>query len=152
MLDFVKDLSIILAGGIAVVTFMTGTVQYIRQGRQQRASQFIEMRRRFFDDPTFKQMLTALASESPAVNGFPVQERRNLVGILEEVALLVDTRLIRPEVAYYMFGYYVRLIDNSPVFWDGLEKDGEYWRVFREFAASMSKAEICFSKSRRARI
>lgn len=149
MLALVKDISIILAGAIALVTFVTGTVQYVRQGRQQRATHFLEMRRRFLEDASFRTVLSLLATNDPGLKDVPVQDRRNLVGLLEEVALLVNARLISADVAYYMFGYYVLLIDSCEPFWHGLDRNSEYWTVFRNFAQTMAQHQPG-SKSRMA--
>lgn len=134
----VKDLSIILAGLIALITFVTGTFQYVMQGRAMRANQFIEMRRRFLEDPVFRDLLTLLATDDPRLAESTIQDRRNLVGFLEEVALLMDSKLLKPDVAFYMFGYYASLISNSKHFWIGLDKDGPYWMVFRKFAKDLA--------------
>jgi hypothetical protein len=136
-ITLIKDLSIIIAGLIALITFATGVFQYIRQGHQIRATQFIEMRRRFLEDLTFRQILNLLATDSPDLEGIPIQDRRNFIGFLEEVALMVNSRLIRPRVAHYMFGYYVLLVDDSKHLWAGLDKSSEYWQLFHGFANSI---------------
>ncbi len=137
MLSFVKDLSIIVAGVITLIAFMTGVVQYIRQGQQTRAAQFVEMRRRFLEDPSFREILNHLALDDPHLREISIQERRNFVGFMEEVALMVNSGILRPQVAHYMFGYYVLLVDSSTHFWEGLDKTSEYWAVFRAFAETM---------------
>lgn len=139
MLSTVKDVSITVASIITLVTFVTGVAQYIRQGHQQRATQFVEMRRRFLEDASFRDILNLLASDHPTLKDVPIQDRRNFVGFLEEVALMVNSRVLRPEVAHYMFGYYVLLADGSDHFWDGLDKSSEYWSLFRTFAARMKE-------------
>lgn len=142
-ITLVKDLSIIIAGIIALITFATGVFQYIRQGHQIRATQFIEMRRRFLEDPAFRQILNLLATDSEALEQVPVQDRRNFIGFLEEVALMVNSNLIRPRVAHYMFGYYVLLVDDSKHLWEGLDKSSEYWRLFHGFAKTIRAMKNC---------
>jgi len=137
MLSLVKDLSIIVAGAITLITFMTGVIQYMRQGQQTRAAQFVEMRRRFLEDPSFREILNHLASDDPRLREIPIQERRNFVGFMEEVALMVNSGILRPHVAHYMFGYYVLLVDSSTHFWEELDKSSEYWSLFRAFARTM---------------
>lgn len=136
-LALLKDISIIVAGVIAFLTLWHGLIQYARQGHATRASQFVQMRRRFLEDATFKEILNRIAENDPSVAEMPIQDRRNLVGFLEEVALLVNSNLIKPDVAHYMFGYYVLLIDENEHFWTGLQKDSEYWTVFRSLASKM---------------
>jgi hypothetical protein len=137
ILTWIKDVSIVVAGVVALITFVTGTWQYIRQNRQTRAQHFLEMRRRFLEDERFRVLLNLLASRDPGIRETPIQDRRNLVGFLEEVALMVNSRIIKPEVAHYMFGYYVNLIAETDEFWEGLEPKSEYWRVYWDFVQTM---------------
>lgn len=151
-LTTVKDVSIIVAGIVAFIGLLSGAIEYRRRGRQDRAQHFLDLRRRFLEDPTFRHILNFLASDDEALSKIPVQDRRNLVGFLEEVALMVDSKLIRLEVAHYMYGYYVLLVANSKHFWHGLDPDSQYWAVFRRFAQklrdtaslSVEKKELTF--------
>ena len=133
-LTTVKDVSIVVAGIVAFIGLLSGSVEYFRRGRQERAQHFLDLRRRFLEDESFRRILNMLASDDSGLRTIPVQERRNLVGFLEEVALMVDSRLIRLDVAHYMYGYYVGLVADSQNFWDGLDPESEYWAVFRGFA------------------
>ncbi len=133
-----KDWAITLAGIIAVVTFLTGFLEYARRGRQERAGNFVQMRRRFLETPQYREILDLLQAKDPHLKEISVQEKRNFVGFLEEVALMVNSKLIRRSVAHYMFGYYVLLTSDSEDFWVGLDRDSEYWTVFRQFADQMN--------------
>ncbi|MER3496525.1 MAG: hypothetical protein C4320_06970, partial [Armatimonadota bacterium] len=68
-----------------------------------------------------------------------VQDRRNLAGFLEEVALMVNSGLLRYEVAQAMFGYYVQLVGSSEPFWQGLDRNAETWAIFRAFEARLRR-------------
>ncbi|HSI74203.1 MAG TPA: hypothetical protein VK934_13585 [Fimbriimonas sp.] len=138
-LSFWKDLAIILAGVVALVTFFFGFLEYWRQNNQHRASRFVEMRRRFLENELFRDILNLLATDDPALRTISIQDRRNFGGFLEEVALMVNSKMISPTVALYMFGDYVLLTNRSENFWHGLNKDGLYWTVFREFATEMER-------------
>jgi len=133
-LNTIKDLSIVVAGVVALIGLLNGSVEYFRRGRQERAQHFLDLRRRFLEDESFRRILNMLAVDDEALTALPIQERRNFVGYFEEVALMVDSRLIRLEVAHYMYGYYVLLVADSKNFWPGLEPESEYWAVFRSFA------------------
>ncbi|MBX3095809.1 MAG: hypothetical protein KF812_03010 [Fimbriimonadaceae bacterium] len=141
MLSTVKDISIVVAGLVAFITFATGVVQYVRQTRIQRIQNFVEMRRRFLEDTTFRNLLNLLATDDPALAGAQVQDRRNLVGFFEEIALMVNSGALSIQVAHYMFGYYVALVDRSENFWVNLDKPGVYWTVFRRFSARLAERE-----------
>jgi hypothetical protein len=136
-LEYWKNWAIVVAGIAGFVTLLVAMLEYIRQGRQHRAENFVQMRRRFLETPEYRRILDLLAFESPDLAKESVQEKRNFIGFLEEVALMVNSKLIRREVAHYMFGYYVLLADASGHFWSGLDRDSQYWAVFREFAQEM---------------
>lgn len=133
-LSTTKDVSIIVAGLIALITFVTGTLEYRRRGRQERAETFMQMRRRFQESPEFRLILDLVTKNDPTVAHVNSQERRNLAGFLEEVGLMVNSGLIRPEVARVMFGVYVDLVKNSPSFWEGLEPESPDWTMFRRLS------------------
>ena len=137
LLSWLKDVAIVAGGVIALITFFNGAVEYARQGHQARAQHFVQMRRRFLETPQYREILDLLATDDPALRTVSIQEKRNFVGFLEEVALMVNSRIIRREVAHYMFGYYVLLCQRSENFWVGLDRNSVYWSVFRRFAGDM---------------
>lgn len=141
-ISLVKDLSIIVGGAIAFITLWQGLFQYARQNHAARANQLIQMRRRFLEEESFQELLTLIHDKCSTISDKPIQDRRNLVGFLEEIALMTNSGLIRPEVAHYMFGYYVLLINDCEPFWDGLDRDGDYWAVFRAFAQKMRTMSV----------
>ena len=100
------------------------------------------MRRRFLEEKSFQEILTLIHEKCDEITAKSIQDRRNLVGYFEEVALMVNSGLIRPEVAHYMFGYYVVLIDDCEKFWEGLDRQGDYWAVFRSFALKMRSMSV----------
>lgn len=139
LLDYWKNWAIIVGGIVGFATFLFALLEYVRQGRQHRAENFVGMRRRFLETPQYREILDLLDSEDPKLCETSVQEKRNFVGFLEEVALMVNSQLIRREVAHYMFGYYVLLTARSEYFWAGLDRDSLYWSVFRTFAKDMEQ-------------
>jgi len=136
-LSFVKDLSIIIAGGVGLITFMMGVAQLRAQVRQARTEHFVQMRRRFLENEVFRGLLELIARDDASIVRTRIQDRRNLVGFFEEVGLLVQSGSIRIEVAHYMFGYYVSLIDQCEAFWEDLDRESDYWTVFRNFSAEL---------------
>jgi hypothetical protein len=140
-LTTIKDWSIVVAGIIALVTFAAATLESIRRGKQERAQNFVQMRRRFLETPQYREILDLLPSDDPRLAEISIQERRNFIGFLEEVALMVNSRLIRKEVAHYMFGHYVLLTHRSKNIWSNLDPKSGYWSVFRSFAEQMDRLE-----------
>ena len=140
-LETIKDFSIVGAGIVALVTFVIAAREYARQADTARATHFVQMRRRFLETQLFRDISDMLATDDPKLASISIQDRRNYIGFLEEVALMTNSRLIRPEVSHYMFGYYVLLADRSRNFWDGLDRQSIYWSVFRSFAREMESYE-----------
>lgn len=136
-LDTTKDLAIILGTVFALTTFVTGVLEFARQTRQRRVENFIGLRRRFLETPQFQDILRLIATDDPALRKLPIQDRRNFGGFLEEVALMVNSKQITKDVAHYMFGHYILLTERSTHFWQDLDRDGTYWRLFHHFATEM---------------
>jgi hypothetical protein len=140
-LSLIKDLSIIIAGIVALSTFASGVLEFARQGRQRRAENLVNMRRRFLETPQYREILDMLQGNDPGIAECSIQERRNFVGFLEEIALMVNSRLIKLEVAQYMFGYYVLLVARNDLFWKGLRHGDVYWTLFDQFAKQIEALE-----------
>jgi hypothetical protein len=137
----VKDLSIMLGGVVALTSLLSGVGEFMRQGRQRRSENLVHMRRRFLETPKFAHILELLQTDSEELAGLPIQERRNFAAFFEEVALMVNSGMIRRDVAHYMFGYYTLLVSQSQTFWKGLHRDSAYWQLFNAFAEQMERME-----------
>ena len=66
---------------------------------------------------------------------------RSFLRYFEEIALMVNSGLLRKDVAHYMFGYYAIRCWESDYFWTHLNRQGPYWALFREFAGEMARME-----------
>lgn len=148
-LDITKDFAIILAGFIALITFLHGALEYSRQGAQLRTQQFVQMRRRFMEEASFREMCTLLITDDQKLRDLPVQDKRNFGGFFEEIALLMNSGVLKKEVVHYMFGYYAILCWESENFWFGIERDSIYWTLFHEFAEQMKRCEYDYRFDRK---
>jgi len=137
----VKDVSLVIGGVATLAGFMTALNEYARQNHARRAEHFAALRRRFLETPSFQAILGYLADDDPKLAEVPIQDRRNFLGFFEEIQLMVDSRLVKPEVAHIMFGRYVRMADQSEHLWTGLKKDDRYWTIFRRMAADTQRRE-----------
>jgi hypothetical protein len=137
----IKDISIVVAGIATLAGFMAALAEYARQGHMRRAEQFVMLRRRFLETPSFQPILRLLDADAPGLAEIPLQDRRNFLGFLEEVQLMVDSRLVRPQVAHTMFGRYVLLADASENLWHGLDRNDRYWAVFRRMVVDHRRLE-----------
>lgn len=148
-INVLKDIAIILGSIIALFSFVNGILEYTRQGAQKRVEQFVTLRRRLKENPAFYQICSLLVDDDKLLRDVPPQDKRDFLGLLEEVALLSNSGLIRKDVAHYMFGYYAVRCLESVHFWNDIERESIYWRLFHDFAGEMQIVEKNFSYKRR---
>jgi len=65
------------------------------------------------------------------------QVKRDYLGLFEEIAIAMNSGLIKPQVAHYMFGYYALLCRESDDFWSGVNRLSDYWSLFNDFCDQM---------------
>jgi len=74
----------------------------------------------------------------------PIARKEAVLGFFEQLAIAVNTELLKPEAANYMFGYYAVLIKETKEFWTGgLANEGDewYWKVFNRFVDDMRSVQ-----------
>ncbi|NVN98575.1 MAG: hypothetical protein HXX17_04555 [Geobacteraceae bacterium] len=143
-----KDFSIIVGGLVTIFAFANGLLEYRRQGAQKRVEHFTMLRRRLKENPIFKEICALMFANNPRLAEIDAQDKRDFIGLLEEVALQVNSGLIRPELAHYMFGFYTVKCLESTDFWANLTLDETYWNLFHDFAKEMKKREKTHSYER----
>jgi hypothetical protein len=144
-----KDFAIIVGGLVTIFAFLNGLLEYRRQGAQKRVEHFTMLRRRLKENPAFKEICDLLFSQDPRLAEVNAQDKRDFVGLLEEVALQVNSGLIRRELAHYMFGYYTVKCAENQYFWANINADEIYWDLFRDFSAEMKRMEQSFEFDRK---
>ena len=148
-LDLATDIAAIIGAAIALMTLVTGLAEYRRQGAQGRVERFVEIRKRLKEDEAFKNIAELVEADSPRLKEIPFRDKRDYLGLLEEVALHLNSGLIRKEVAHYMFGYYAIRCWKSRYFWKNVNRDSYYWALFRDFVSEMEKVERSSAFERR---
>lgn len=131
---------------VGLLTLWKAVSEYRRQGTIKRIEFFLEARNRLKTNAQFQEISRLLELDDPKLVEIPMQHKIEFVGFFEEIALLVTSRVIRPEVAHYMFGYYALKTWESQNFWLLAERPGRpldkekepYWFLFRTFVHSMA--------------
>ena len=136
-----KDLATILGAILGLATLIRGLVEYAKQGAQKRAELFTATHKRFKENQALDNITELLEVSNPAIANVPFRERIAYLTFFEEVALLIKSRLIRKEVAHYMLGYYAIRCWENDNFWKGINRQGEYWALFRSFTEEMKVIE-----------
>lgn len=136
-----KDLATIVGVIIALATLVKGVIEYTHQGAQRRAEKYFDLENAFFSNDEFKEICDLLESDDPRLAQIPYKAKLHFLGFHEQVALMLNSKLIRPAVAHYMFGYFAIRCWESDHFWAGVERDSIYWSLFTAFAKQMKESE-----------
>lgn len=148
-LEWLKSVAIIAGSLVALFTFGTAVLEYVRQGRQTRAQQFIQLHRRFRENHKFARLIDLLEGDDPQLAAEPLADRREFLAFFEELAIMVNSRLIRVELAHYVFGYYVGLCGRSRHLWAGLNREDTFWTLFNDFEVHLRGMTSSFRFERR---
>ena len=140
-----KNVSEIAGAVIALGALIQGLIEYTHQGAQKRAEHFLNMRQRLKESEVFEELCSLLETDDPRLSEIPFKDKRSLLGLFEEVALMMNSGLIRKDVAHYMFGYYAIRCWESRNFWSDVNRDSIYWSLFKDFVKKMRAIESSFS-------
>jgi hypothetical protein len=153
-LPLFQALTLTISGLSAVVGLaaLVGVVrEYRLQGRQRRANQFLRLRERLKGDERFAEVSEWIDSsfeEGPHADQArrwlrhtPLRVKRDYLGLFEEVAISLNSGLIQPGVAYYMFGYYAARCLQSEEFWSNVNTISRGWDAFYAFAREAEHRE-----------
>lgn len=148
--SYFGNIATVIGVTAALITFLKGVIEYSRQNAQKRAEHFVEMRRRLKENETFRKIVQFLETDSLALEKEIKEiDKIDFLGFFEEIALMVNSRLIRKEVAHYMFGYYAITCWDNEHFWSNIDRKTLYWSLFRDFVEQMKDVEKSFQYDRR---
>ncbi|MAU10041.1 MAG: hypothetical protein CL607_09490 [Anaerolineaceae bacterium] len=133
----------IIGGLVALGSFVLAVVEYQRQGALKRAEHFFVMRKSYREDSDFQKISDLLEDDSQELKKIPYADKRRFLGFYEEIALMMNSGLVRKELAHYMFGYDAIRCLESEHFWVGAapDLDSKYWILFNTFAKQMKEVE-----------
>lgn len=131
-----------VGAAVAVGALIRAVWEYREQGRQRRAEYFLKMIERFFSDKRFTKLCKLLdEQDEAAISRVPWEDRREFIGFIEEVALLMYSNLLPRKIVYYMFSYYPLRAWESSGFMRDVNKSSTYWIVFVDFVKQMQEFE-----------
>ena len=148
-LEAAKDLSFVIGGIVALITLMMTYIEFSRQNASKRAEFFLSMRRRLKENAILKDLSDQVERKVPGLADVPLKDKFEYVGFFEEVALMVNSGIMHPEVAHYMFAYYAISCWESAAFWtNGMNRESPFWAMFRDFVDRMKTESARFKYSR----
>lgn len=142
----------LLAAAVTITgigTAIKGLLEYSNENKRKRAQQFIEMRHRFKENQTIMKICDLLENDDVKLKDISSRDKIYFLGFYEEVALLMNSKLIKKEIVHYMFGYYAIKCEDSINFWaTGVDKTHEYWTTFRRFVEDMKDMTTKFDSKK----
>ncbi|BBD64336.1 hypothetical protein NIES4072_20010 [Nostoc commune NIES-4072] len=143
-LDDCRNIAIILGTFVALLTWIKGVYEYTRQLAQKRSEQYAEIRKRFRESKVISKLISMLETNDSNLVEVSWSEKVELLGFYEDIALMVNSGIIKHNVAFYMFGYYAIRCWESNYFWADVNRNSPYWSLFRNFVNEMKAAEVIF--------
>ncbi len=100
------------------------------------------MRRKFKENENFKNIAAWIDENDDRLRNISFKAKRDYVGFFQEVALMMNSGLVKRGTALYMFGYFAARCYDSEKFWErGIKKESIYWKLFRNFALQTKEKE-----------
>lgn len=140
-LDLIKTIAISGTSIVAIFTLIKGYSEYRLSVKQKRSELYETYRQKLKENETISSVVDALENNNGNIAEIPRIDRYMFLGFYEDIALLMNTKLIKPEIAHYMFGYYAMRCWESDLFWEDINRESHYWRIFKEFVEKMKDLE-----------
>ncbi|MBO6623211.1 MAG: hypothetical protein JJ892_15165 [Balneola sp.] len=138
-LDTLKDLATLIGGIVLLLTFVKGTIEYIRQGTQKRVELFLRLDKNFRDNLQFQKIRHLITENNPKVVEQSKKIRSDYAGFFELIALMTNTGLIKKEVSCYMFSSDAILCWENQYFWQDFDKSDKYWGMLKVYVKEMKE-------------
>ena len=141
MWEILRNLATI-SGIITFVTALAGLAAFFYKvmfidrpdAALKRFDKFQQMRD-LRDDPEYErvnQFIYGRTNELPSL-----EDRYAFMALFEQVALMVNSGLMKEEVVLYMFGYYAIKAYECQALWRDIDLDCPFWRLFKVYCERM---------------
>jgi len=133
----------------AIVTLVIGVLEYRKKNMLTRIELYLQMRDYYARDKNLKQVCQALGDGDTPISALTYEQKRQFLGTMESVALLVNSKVMNDHVAMYMFGYYAIAAWESDEFWNhgNLKREDPMWALFKQFCLTNIKIKNKFNKN-----
>jgi hypothetical protein len=144
LFDKVKDITAIVGAGAALLAIWKGYLEFSHHAKLKRAEQFIEMRNRLHGDQTYQKIIGLIHGADPKLRDVTKAEKHRVLATFEDIALMMDSGIIKPDVAYYMFGAGAIGVWRSDDFWNDTDRNDKWWSLFKDFPNEMERIDKHF--------
>jgi len=127
-----------LAEIATVAVFVWGIITFRQDVTLRRADHFGRVRNDLVSNDKLAELLHLVEHDDERLAGIDAPLKMTFVCVFEEVELLRRAGLMKPALAYYMFGQTAINCADSHHFWSGdFPRDEDYWGLFFGFVAEM---------------
>lgn len=135
---------------LGIILTFASIIVALRQYRDaknfKKASFFIDLRDRFKTNEQFNNIRSVLENEGN-INEINQTDKYDYVGFFEELQIAVNSKFIKPELVYYLFGYYIIQCDEAEL----IEREAPLWGAFKDLASQMREIRKEFKYSNNLR-
>lgn len=140
-LELIRTITFIVTAIVAIMTLIKSNYQYRLSVKQKRIELYETYRIKLNENEAINSIVDALVNDNENIRNIRKIDKFLFLGFYEDIALLMNTGLIKPEIAHYMFGYYAIICWENNLFWKDINRESHYWRVFKEFVQQMKDLE-----------
>jgi hypothetical protein len=120
--EWLKNLFAAAATIIGLFAFGKGVVEFIKSNAIRRYEKFHEMSVRFDENPKIQLVCKLLHGVNNSIHTVTTQDKEVFICFLEEIYFMMNSRIMKQDLALYTFGYYGKLALRSEEFWHGLNR------------------------------
>jgi hypothetical protein len=126
---------------ISLTTIIFAYFEYYKQGKQKRAELLEHYRKKFQTEEYCVLINPLIEDDSIKLLDIRQMDKYYYLGLFEELAVLINSKVMRVDTVYYFFGYYAMKTWNSKSFWGSINRDSIYWIEFSNFVQLMEKSQ-----------
>ena len=132
-MELAKDLFTAASTIIALSVFLKGVIEFVHSNAIRRYEKFHQMSVRFDENAEIQKVCDLLHGANGSAETLTTQQKEVFICFLEEIYFMMNTGIMKRDLALYTFGYYGKMALDSEQFWQGLNKNEPFYVHFVEF-------------------
>jgi hypothetical protein len=132
-MELAKDIFTVVSVIIALAVFIKGLVEYVHSNAVRRYEKFHQMSIRFDENSDIQKVCELLHNPNASTGPLTKQQKEVFICFMEEVYFMMNSGIIKRDLALYSFGYYAKMALCNEKFWQGLDKNELFYIHFIRF-------------------
>lgn len=139
-LNFWKNITIIIGVIVSTSSIFMGVLEYSKDSTLKRANYFLDLHKRANKEEIIK-ICALCAIDHQDVKQIPYEKRLMVIGFFEEVAIAMNSKLIKKKIVHYMFGYDIIVCWKCDNFWQDIDRENYHWITFHNLVTQMENLD-----------